>query len=107
MKLDVSKIVPSAYHYDVTIDFEPKGREPLKKKTLKVDVFNAYRQQHMPRECLAYDGQNSAFAPKKLGAGLLEKKIVNFVERDRTREFSVELKEVKSNFEINLSCLKK
>lgn len=107
LKLDVSSLVPHAFHYDVTIDFEPAGRSPPGKKFMH-PVFAAFVKRNFPKAPLAYDGQKNAYAPKQLDLSREYERVINMTddETGQTRQFRVEIKEVKGSL-IDLSILKK
>lgn len=108
LKLDVSKLVPQAFHYDVTINFEPlgkNGKEPGKK--FMHPAFAAFVKKSFPRESLAYDGQKNAYAPRKLDLSKPYEQVIHVIDQEtgQDRTFKVEIKEVKDSY-IDLSILK-
>lgn len=110
LKLDVAKLVDCAYHYDVTIDFEPVGRSQPNKKFMH-PVFAAFvekNQRNFAGIYLAYDGQKSAYAPQKLNLSKPYEQIISYVDTEtgQQRTFKVEIQEVKDS-SIDLKILKK
>lgn len=106
LKLDVSKLVPHAFHYDISIDFEPVGRTQPGKKFMH-PVFAAFAKQNFKTASLAYDGQKNAYAPQKLDLSKAYNPVVEILDEEtgQKRVFKVEIKEVKGSF-IDLSVLK-
>lgn len=107
LKLDVTKLVNCAYHYDVTIDFEPAGRSLPGKKFMH-PVFAAFVAKNFPRASLAYDGQKNAYAPQKLDLTKPYERVVTIVDGEtaQQRSFKVEIQEVRGSL-IDLSVLRK
>lgn len=107
LKLDVTNLVDCAYHYDVTIDFEPAGRSPPGKKFMH-PVFAAFVAKNFPKASLAYDGQKNAYAPHQLDLTKPYERVVTIVDGEtaQQRNFKVEIQEVRGSL-IDLKVLRK
>lgn len=102
LKLDISKLVQVAYHYDVTIAPEvPKKKLPL--------AFTAFCRKNFGNTQIAFDGRKNAYAPCRLD--LEKREIVNAVEivdaeTGNTRKYTVHIQEANDSA-ISMGWLKK
>lgn len=101
LALDISKMVETAYHYDVTI-------EPNNPKRLMQSVFGEFRTRNFPRIYMAFDGQKNAYAPQPLNLNQAVQREIKIIdpENGQERSYVVAIKEVRGS-EINLSSLRK
>lgn len=99
LALDVKRIAPNAYHYDVTM-------EPDKPNRLMRKVFHEFRRINFPKISIAFDGKKNAYSPEILKIPLDLKREVTIIddETGQKRLYLVAIKEAKDNV-IDLSCL--
>lgn len=93
LKLDLSKIVENAYHYDVKI-------EPDRPKKLLTGVFLEFVRVNFPSDSIAFDGTKNAYASKPLKIGELSlEKPVTFIHPQTGKElkFQVSIGAAKNN----------
>lgn len=90
IKLDLSKLVSKAYHYDVAID-------PNMPKRLMTTVFELFRKENFPNAAIAFDGQKNAVTPEplKITPNFSKKVKITDPENSREREYTVKIKEVR------------
>lgn len=101
LKLNIEKMVPTAYHYDISI-------EPDKPKRLLQKAFGAFRKKNFPTVFMAFDGQKNAYAPQVLDFSTeiqRETKIID-PETGLERTFMVAIQETRGS-EIDLSSLRR
>lgn len=90
VKLDLSKMISKAYHYDVAI-------EPNMPKRLMSTVFEVFRKENFPNVAIAFDGQKNAVVPEpiKITPNFSKKIKIIDPENSREREYTVKIKEVR------------
>lgn len=100
LELNIDKLVPSIYHYDVNIEPNmPKRFMPL--------VFEKFRRANFPTTFIAFDGQKNAYAPKMLNLNdIKERKVMHQDEESAApRAYMVGMKEVKTSNPIDMKAL--
>lgn len=100
LALNLNKLVPFVYHYDVTI-------EPNMPKRYMPKVFEQFRRTNFPKVFIAFDGQKSAFAPQLLKLeAITERKIMYQADGEvRSRAYMVNMKAVKESSKIDTKSL--
>lgn len=99
LKLDLKKMLKTAFHYDVK--FEPEGPKKAYPK-----VFELYVKENFAGTPIAFDGRCNAYSAKKLDLKKIKTHKVAYFNKytNHTREYTVALMEAK-NSEISLDLL--
>lgn len=100
LKLNIARLVATAYHYDIAIT-------PDKPKRLFQKVFTKFRQTNFPNVHMAFDGQKNAYSPAVLNfcVPIQSETKVTDPEDGREKTFMVQIQEVRGSA-IDLSALR-
>lgn len=98
LKLDISKLIKTAYHYDVTIDPDtPKKNLPA--------VFTQYCAENFPKIHIAFDGRKNAYAPTKLKLTSLQEEVTFLDAIGNNRTYRIKIQETNDEV-ISLESLR-
>ncbi|XP_055692716.1 protein argonaute-2 [Lutzomyia longipalpis] len=101
VKLNLSKLVDVAYHYDVAMD-------PDRPKKLLQVVFEAFRLKHFPNNTIAYDRAKNAYTIQPLNIppnGFTDEITIDDPEMSRKKTFKVSIQET-DDHQVRMSLLK-
>ncbi|KAH8327411.1 hypothetical protein KR074_011058, partial [Drosophila pseudoananassae] len=98
LDINMEKMPPTAYHYDVKI-------MPERPKKFYRQAFEQYRVNQLGGAIVAYDGKASCYSVDKLKTNAQNSEVTVTDLYGRTLRYTVEIKET-GDFEVNLSSLK-
>lgn len=100
LALNIEKLVPIIYHYDVNI-------EPNMPKRHMPNVFEAFRKLNFPKVFIAFDGQKNAYSPQLLKLEQIKERKIMFQDEESyaPRAYMVNMKEVKTSNKIDMTTL--